>query len=71
MNSNKERLQGGTPQTEEEVMAEFRGYLSRRISNVVEALYEEVPKEAWPRLAARLEAAGYRLMSDDDRPMGQ
>ena len=52
-------------------MAEFRGYLSRRISNVVEALYEEVPKEAWPRLAARLEAAGYRLMSDDDRPMGQ
>jgi hypothetical protein len=41
-------------------VAELRGYLSRRISNAVETLYEEVPKEAWPRIASRLEAVGLR-----------
>lgn len=52
---------------EEEVLAEFRCYLSRRISNAVEALYEEVPREAWPRIASRLEAAGLLPLVSDQR----
>jgi hypothetical protein len=51
---------------EEEVLAEFRGYLSRRISNAVEALYEETPREAWPRIASRLEAVGLLSPVSDD-----
>lgn len=58
--------------TEEKALADFRDYLSRRISNAVEVIYEEVPREAWPRIASRLEAAGLLpLISDDDLVEGQ
>ncbi len=59
--------QSGMSAAEEEVLAEFRGYLSRRISNAVEVIYEEVPREAWPRIASRLEAAGLLRPIPDQR----
>jgi hypothetical protein len=59
MNSNRERLQRGTPQTDGEVSGEvIRDNLIRWLSNAVAVLREEVPREAWPRVAARLEAVG-------------
>jgi hypothetical protein len=58
MHVKENHRQCGMTAAEEDVLAEFRGYLSRRISDAVEALYEEVPREAWPRVAARLEAVG-------------
>jgi hypothetical protein len=50
--------QSGMSAVEEDVLADFRDYLSRRISSAVEVIYEEVPREAWPRIASRLKAAG-------------
>lgn len=62
------RFQSGTARTEEEAIGEFiRDYLLRRIRNAIAVIREEVPREAWPRVAARFEAAGMLpLMSDDD-----
>ncbi len=59
----------GTSFTEEKGLADFRDHLSRRISNAVETIYEEVPREAWPRIARRLEAVGLlpSLVSDQRR----
>jgi hypothetical protein len=61
MNSNKERLQRGTSQTDDEVIDEFRHALGRWLRNAVAVLHEEVPREAWPRVAARLKAAGVKV----------
>ena len=59
MHSNKKRLQRGTLRTDPEVIGEFiRADLSRRLRAAVVVLREEVPEEAWPRVAARLEAVG-------------
>ena len=44
--------------SEEEALALLRSFLLRRISDGVEVIFEEVPKEAWPRVASRLQAAG-------------
>ena len=67
MRLKENRSQNGTSQTEEEARAEFHDNLLRRIRNAIAVIREEVPKEAWPRVAARLEAAGLLpLISDDD-----
>ena len=67
MHLKEDRSQSGATQTEREAQAEFRDYLLRRIRNAVQVIHEEVPREAWPRVAARLEAAGLlSLMSGDD-----
>ncbi len=59
------RSPSGTSPAEQVAVAEFREYLSRRLANAVEVLYEEVPREVWPRVASRLEAVGLQpLMSD-------
>lgn len=44
--------------TEEDVVEEFCEFLRERIRIGVEVLREEVPDAHWPRIAARLDAAG-------------
>jgi hypothetical protein len=67
MHSNGERFQKGTPRTDAEIRGDSRDHLSRWLQNAVAVLREEVPKEAWPRVAARLEAVGLLPpMADDD-----
>ena len=67
MHSTKERLERGTPQTDDEVSGEvFRHVLGRWLQNAVAVLREEVPGEAWPRVAARLEAVGLLPPPSDD-----
>jgi hypothetical protein len=62
MHSTKERLERGTPQTDDEVSEEvIRDNLMRWLRNAVAVLREEVPTEAWPRVAARLKAAGVKV----------
>jgi hypothetical protein len=56
---------GGKRPTEEEARAEFRDSLSRWLHNAVAVLREEVPREAWPRVAARLRAAGVVVPTKD------
>ena len=67
MHLTENRYRRGRTVTEEKALADFRDHLSRRISNAVEAIYEEVPKEAWPRIASRLEAAGLLPLVSDQR----
>ncbi len=67
MHLKENRSQSGTPRTEEEARAELRDILVLRLRNAISVIREEVPREAWPRVAARFEAAGMLpLMSDDD-----
>jgi hypothetical protein len=62
-----EKSKNTQPLAADEVGDEFiRDSLLRWLRNAVAVLHEEVPREAWPRVAARLEAAGVLLMSDDD-----
>ena len=70
MHVTKNYRQSGMSAAEEEALADFRDYLSRRISNAVEAIYEEVPREAWPRITSRLEAAGLLPLVYDQRRNG-
>jgi hypothetical protein len=62
-----EKSTNNTSQADDEVGGEFiRDSLLHWLRNAVAVLHEEVPKEEWPRVAARLDAAGVLPMSDDD-----
>ena len=65
MDKKWDRSQGATRRMEEEARAEFRDSLSRWLHNAVAVLREEVPREAWPRVAARLRATGFVVPTRD------
>jgi hypothetical protein len=63
-----EKSKSARPLTDDEIGDEFiRADLLRRLDVAVTVIREEVPRRAWPRVVARLEAAGLLPpMSDDD-----
>jgi hypothetical protein len=69
MHFNEQWSQIKTIRNDHEADGEFaRENLVRWLCNAVAVLREEVPREAWPRVAARLQAAGLAVPVSDDDP---